>query len=433
MKKLVKKIPEIRNEFVYGKKSIFDSEGTVIGLSEEDSPFCKGAINNGFSEELALEIFSIMEEFAKYSFNKSHSAAYAFLAYRTAWLSYYYPNEWYCACLTIDSYDGNSKDLLIETINSAKRSGLTILTPNINISKKDFSVIEDENGKSIVFGLSGIPRVGPKVIDAIMYTREKTGPFKDFVDFLNRIYCNNEDIKEYIESIDGKWRNPVNKSHIENMIKVGVFDSFEKNRYKLLNILYGYTELTATKKKKVTSIENIEASNQYDENSFTLKEKLSLEYDTIGMYISQHPLDNEEVFPYVNVNQVKDGKNIDISGIFKSMTKSTTKKGKVYYKMKIETKDGSNINVTIFDNVYNKCPNIFTGLSGKKAKDGKEIIIASGRWNHSFGLTATNISRVIPSGDNEDNNSLYPETSEGINDILKDAPSYEGGDIFEEL
>ena len=100
-KKIVKKIPEIRNEFIYGKKSTFDEDGNVNGISQEDSPYCTGCINNGFDEVIATKVFDTMAAFAKYSFNRSHSFCYAVLGYKTAWLSKYHPTEFAIANCTI--------------------------------------------------------------------------------------------------------------------------------------------------------------------------------------------------------------------------------------------------------------------------------------------------------------------------------------------
>lgn len=357
------------------------------------------------------------------------SAAYAFLAYRTAWLAYYYPHEWYCACLTIDSYDGSSKELIIETINAAKKVGLKILPPDINKSLKDFSVAQHDGEKVINFGFSGIPRVGVKVIDAILYIRDRIGQFESFLHFLDCIYCNNDILREFVLQDTEKFNNPLNKMSIENLIKVGAFDSLETNRFKLLNILYSYINLTQGQKKKLTNISDIDIVEQYKEEEYNLKEKLSLEYDTIGMYISQHPLDDESVFPYTDTSKAKNNQSIEISGIFKSFSKSTAKNGKEFYRIKVEMKDGALVNITVFDNVYKTCPEVFRGLSGKKAKEGKEIIISSGRWNTAFGLTAQTISRVIPKEEEEE--EFYPPPTEELAVQKKVSPLEYGGDIFE--
>lgn len=422
-KKLLKKIPEIRNEFVYGKQSIFDENGVVIGIAEEDSEFCIGAVKNGFDEDLAIRVFEIMKEFAKYAFNKSHSAAYALVAYRTAWLSYYYPHEWYSACLTVDS-DAAGKDAIIDGITSAKRRGLKVIPPHINKSKQFFSVLEEEGVKYIVFGLSGVPRAGSKVVDAIMYMREKDGEFKDFKDFLDRIYVKNDSLREYVSSLgSGKFTNPFNKANIENIIKVGAFDSMEENRYKLLNTLMAYSSLTAAGKLKLASIDDLEIEDINQEDDFNLKTKLQMEYDTMGMYISQHPLDDESVFPYVDTNHCKNREKVTIAGIVKSFTKKKAKNGKPFYKLAMEAKDGGIVQVTVFDNVYYTSPQVFKGLQGAKVKEGKEIVIASGSWNPNFGLTCSSIKRVTEATKEE-----YPTPSEGIPTLISDL---EQEDIFE--
>ena len=94
LKKKHKMIPEIRNEFIYGKQSTKDNDGNVTGMLDKNSKYCKGAVNNNFTEQMSKDVFDTVEAFAKYAFNKSHSGAYAKVGYKTAWLSCYYPVEW---------------------------------------------------------------------------------------------------------------------------------------------------------------------------------------------------------------------------------------------------------------------------------------------------------------------------------------------------
>ena len=135
LKKLVKKIPEIRNEFIYGKQSTFDNDGNVTGISTEDSRYCTGCINNGFDETLANKVFDTMAAFAKYSFNRSHSFCYAVIGYKTAWLSLYYPVEFAIANCTINEKEED----IIETLASARKRKISILPPDINRSHIGFS------------------------------------------------------------------------------------------------------------------------------------------------------------------------------------------------------------------------------------------------------------------------------------------------------
>lgn len=250
-KKDVKKIPEIRNEFVYGKKSIFDKNGEISRMSDEHSEYCKGAVNMGFTEEEALEVFKYIESSASYCFNKSHSCVYAFLAYKTAWLSYYYPEEYAATCMNFYAMNGKMNDVT-DTLNECQRRGIKILPPDINESKDNFHISLNKDGhKGIRFGLLGIKDVGKPVLDAVKTLINIDGPFTSFNNFLMRTLdpVNNSTLRKELSrsyaSITRKRdkkgniiisvRNPFSKKNITALIKSGAFDIFEPNRYKLLN------------------------------------------------------------------------------------------------------------------------------------------------------------------------------------------------------
>lgn len=402
-KKLIKKIPEIRNEFVYGKCSLYDDNGNVIGRSEEDSPYCIGAIRNGFDEDVALRLFSDMEDFARYCFNKSHSVAYALLAYRTAWLSLYHPVEWAVACMTLDSMDGSAKDKITATLNSCKKRQIKILAPDINKSKEGFSVEVVGEEKVIRYGLLGVNGVGSGVIFAIQEMIRLEGEFTSFSNFLDRVFKNNETLKEIVGLNDkGKFQNPFSKRNVEPLIKVGAFDSLEENRYKLLNEYIVFRK--ASKKEE-----------GYDESQYKLKEKLNFELEILGSYVSQHPLDNEKIFPYVDVDLALDDSKIKVAGIFKNIDRCTAKSGKVYYRLTLELKDGKLINVSVFDRLYKNHPEAIAGLQGKKAKEGKEIIIVEGKWSSKWGMTASKVNRIM-------NKTQVAKDELKIPDASEDAP-----------
>lgn len=416
-KKLKKKIPEIRNEFVYGKKSLYDKDGNVTGVSDEDSPYCIGAVRNGFDEALALKIFKDMEAFAAYCFNKSHSAAYGFIAYRTAWLSYHYPVEWSIACMTLDTIDGK-QDNVIATLNNCKKRGIKVLPPDINESESGFSVAKlDDGTKGIRYGLLGIKGVGNGVLDLTKKLIEKDGKFSSFQDFLERTVNNKtnftlrelclEDETLHSKSTDKKGNptvkisNPFAKRNIIPLILAGAFDSLEPNRHKTLN---EYIDFRGAKG---------EEAEKKAEEDYLLKDKLQYEFDLLGYYVSQHPLDGP-AFPYVDLDMVADNSNVEVAGILKSCVTSKTKKGDKFYKLKIELKDGKEMAVNVFKNVYEKNPNCVKGLASKKAKEGKEIIVVKGKvslqWNN---INATNILRILSKAE-ELEDDIIPEPEEGI-------------------
>ena len=428
-KKQKKKIPEIRNEFIYGKQSEYDGDGNVIGLSDKPSPYCSGAIANGFDEAIALKVFKAIEASAAYCFNKSHSAAYAFLGYRTAWLNYYYPVEWAIACMTLDTIDGKT-DSVIATLNNCKKKEIKILPPDINDSDSNFTVANLPDGtKGIRFGLLAIKGVGLPVLKAVKRLREVDGNFTSFSDFLDRtlgsndttlrnLVINDEDFYTLKEDANGNvvksFRNPFKKGNIIPLIQAGAFDSLEENRYKLINEFLMFRNIKKEKENEML-----------DESEYKLRVKLALELELLGYYVSQHPLDGD-VFPYVDLSQAKNGQPIRIAGLVKEFKKNSrpTKSGKTYYKLLLEFKDGTDMWINIWDNIYAKFSSTFKGLN-TKAKDGKTIVIVEGKYSINKGYTNINVNSItkVVSSQEELEETEMPDNSEGVPELeAKDSP-----------
>jgi len=193
------------------RKAISKKKREVMNQHKER--FIKGAVENGVKKELAEELFDLIEKFGGYGFNKSHSTAYAMVAYQTAYLKAHYPLEFMTALLTQDM--GN-QDKTIKNIAECKDMGIEILPPDINESQADFTIV----GEKIRFGLAAVKNVGLKAVKAIIKEREKNGPFKDIVDFCKRID-----------------NTKVNKKVIEGLIQCGAFDFTGISRAKLFNNL----------------------------------------------------------------------------------------------------------------------------------------------------------------------------------------------------
>ena len=269
-KKKMDVMEEERQYFIHGK---FDDEGNI------EIPGC---IRNGISEEDANKIFDDMIDFARYAFNKSHAAAYGVLAYETAYLKVHYPVEFMAALMT--SIMGNS-DKVVEYIRECNVIGIPVNPPDINKSFAKFSV----EGDSIRFGLAAIKNVGVNVIENIVKEREENGEFKDFVDFAKRL-----DSKD------------TNKRMIESLIKCGAFDQISENRATLMAGYESVLEsISMDRKKNVQGqISLFDAfSTQVDEapemqlstnlpvvREFSEKERLNMEKEVLGMYLSGHPL-----------------------------------------------------------------------------------------------------------------------------------------------
>ena len=327
-----------REYFIHGQ---VDEKGNVV---------IPGCIRNGIDEVSANKIFDEMAEFAKYAFNKSHAAAYAVVAYQTAYLKTYYAPEFMAA--TLNSFLGNL-DKVPEYIDECKRLGIEILSPSINESYTRFAVY----GNKIRFGLGSVKNVGTSAVELIVKERKKNGPFKSFTDFAERM--NGE---------------AVNRKCIESLIKAGAFDEFGKNRATLIasfeNILDTIDGANRKNIQGQVSIfdigkedENIEKNKYYytELEEFSEKEKLSIEKEMLGMYISGHPLDKlkEEIKKLSNIDTIKmqdvkeseDGKQVKYAGIITSVKKKYTKKNTLMAFLTVEDLYGT-CEIIVFDSCY---------------------------------------------------------------------------------
>jgi DNA polymerase III subunit alpha len=247
-------------------------------LMSKKKEFIEGALKNGFTEQHASDIFEIMVPFAGYGFNKSHAAAYTVVAYRTGWLKCHKPAEFMAANLTneITSTDG-----LPAYIEESRRMGIPVDPPDINRSDIVFDVVD----RHIVFGLKGIKGMGETAAESIVQERAKNGPYKDFMDFLDRI-----DLKS------------VNKHAIEVLIKTGAFDKLGVNRPTLVKNMDRAIEYAESKKAGSEygqedlfggTGEKLYPDFVFDQiEDLPRMEKLNEEKEFIGSYVSGHPLDD---------------------------------------------------------------------------------------------------------------------------------------------
>ena len=247
-------------------------------LMDKKKEFEDGAVKQGFTKEHADDIFEIMIPFAGYGFNKSHAAAYSVLAYRTAWLKANRPAEFMAANLTNEI---TSTDKLPEYIEEARKMGIEVDPPDVNRSDEVFDVVD---GK-IVFGLMGIKGMGQASAEMIVAERNKNGPYKSFMDFMDRL--------------DG---NEINKRVLECLIKTGAFDKLGKNR---ATLLANYEAVMKYEEKKREGTEFGQASlfgdtgiQEFEDYKFEevedmpRMEELNMEKELIGCYVSGHPLDS---------------------------------------------------------------------------------------------------------------------------------------------
>lgn len=348
-KKKMDVMEEERKNFIYGKK---DSDGNYE---------IEGALRKGVDEATANKIYDEMIDFAKYAFNKSHSAAYALVAYRTAWLKHYYPVEFMAAL--ISSVMGSSDSVSLY-IHECKRLGIEILPPDINESFLKFAVVD---GK-IRFGLSAIKNVGRNAIDDMVRERKEGGPYSSFVDYCKRVDSSS-----------------VNKRMIESLIKSGAFDSLGYKRAQLLAVYERILDGVQQERKKniegqfslfdtVDTSENksLDLDSLPDVEEFPKKVLLAMEKEMAGIYITGHPLSDYEdiIKKHSNINthdinsdsaeesgfnaeRVRDGKRVKLGGIISSKKSKLTKNNNMMSFITVEDLFGD-IEVVVFPATYER-------------------------------------------------------------------------------
>ena len=330
-----------------------ERQNFVYGNEAEHVPGC---ISNGIPEKVANKIYDDMIDFAKYAFNKSHAAAYAVVAYQTAWLKYYYPVEFMAALMT-SVIDNSTK--VSEYILVCRQLGIQILAPDINESVGVFSVSDG----AIRYGLNAIKSVGKPVIEELIREREAEGPFKDLADFIDRT--------------SGK---EVNKRTVENFIKAGAFDSFGANRRQMMMIYGQMMDDAAQKKKKdfAGQMSLFDFATEEDKASFKVKipdvseyskeDLLAFEKEVLGFYISGHPLEEYEeqwkngishvTTDFLPVEEgelpkVHDGERAIVGGMITAKTMKATKTNKMMAFLNVEDLVG-NVEVIVFPRDYEK-------------------------------------------------------------------------------
>ena len=342
------------------KKTLMAQKEKFIngGISDINGSAIKGCVNNGISAEVANKIFGDMEGFASYAFNKSHAAAYAVLAYQTAWLKRYYCKEFICALLN----NRLSKiDEITKYVIYLKDKGYKVFPPDINKSKTVFTVEND----GVRFGLSALKGAGQAVVDTIIEERKKNGNFRDFPDFVSRCV------------------NVLNSRLVEGLIFAGAFDEMGVSRSQLAEVYEGLCNRAKAISKQRNSaqmslfgdiIEEEKLDVVYpDIPEYELNEKLSKEKLVLGVYVSGHPFEKYmHSFPdctfncsfmddYVEdedgnrtYNRISDGIHITMSGIISSFRRTMTKRtGNYMAFLTIEDVYGS-LECVCFPSAYEK-------------------------------------------------------------------------------
>ncbi len=308
--------------------------------------FIKGAVAMGRDEKHAADIFTMLEPFASYGFNKSHSVCYTVLAYRTAYLKCHYKAEFMAANLTNEIGSG---DKYKEYLDYVKSIGIKILPPSINDSDLYFNVVNGE----LIYGLAGIKGVGASTVQAILDERQANGPYTDFLDFLKR---SNQKV--------------LNSGVLEGLINAGAFDSMGFNRPTLLANYEGAIKSVKEDKEAqafgqnfLFGAEDIGGSS-YEmavQPDYDFIQKLEIEKEYLGFYVSGHPLDKYktawENFVKLDLskpNRIKEGIRYDIIGMVTEVKEYTTKAGAKMGHIVLEDYNGR-LEVTIFANQWALC------------------------------------------------------------------------------
>ena len=295
-------------------------------LEKQKQNFILGAVNNGISKNVAASIFLKIEPFAEYGFNKSHAAAYAIISYQTAFLKTYYPKEFIAASMTMDISNQNK---LSEFYEELKRLDIEILRPDINECFADFRT----NGDKFYYALGAIKAVGYEAISNIVEERSRSGKFKSLTDFLSRV--NPKDI---------------NKLQLEGLVKAGAFDNLHPNRRSLFTSIPNFISKSKNifENKSNNQIDLFgENENQESEiinsiEDWKFEERLSKEFESVGFFISDHPLNQyKEIFndynltDYQNFNSNEEFFNTNIAATLLKIQERKTAKGTAYAILKL--------------------------------------------------------------------------------------------------
>jgi len=318
------------------------SKKDALEMERQKEKFMEGTKKTRIPSRKAEKIFEQMETFGRYGFNKSHSTAYALLAYQTAYLKTHYPIEFMAALLTSEAQNA---DKIVKYISECREMGIEILPPDINESFKHFAVI----GNQIRFGLTAVKNVGDAAIDITLAEREGNGKFQSLYDFCHRV-----DLRK------------VNRRVIESLVKCGSFDFSKAHRSQMLTVLGELLEQSQrTQKKKGEPqlsmlIDHSKALKEDypDMDEFPENQLVAFEKETIGFYISRHPLSRyeDEIKKYTNLDtstlpKLQNGAEVNICGLVSGLKEIVTKKGDRMAFLTLEDMKGF-VEVILFPEVF---------------------------------------------------------------------------------
>ena len=325
-----------------------------IEMEQQKQSFVEGAKNKNIDVNKANEIFDQISAFAGYGFNKSHAAAYALIAYQTAWIKSNFPHEFFAAMMTIEY---NNTDKLSVFVNDLRRLGISILPPCINKSSSEFLIEQNEQKSSLRYSLSALKNVGNEAIKKIVNIRNKLGQFSSIDDFLKKIPY-----------------SLLTKKLLESLIQSGSFDCLEKNRNKLfqsIELLLNHSQ--SIEKDKISNQQNLfdDADNNQllidlvEKPEWAIDNKIKNEFLSIGLYLQSHPLDNYlEVLKTLKIKsniEIMDNphkflnKNVPLCGVVSKIIKKQSFRGK--WATVVLNDPNVSVEINVYSDVYHKYEN----------------------------------------------------------------------------
>ena len=319
-------------------------------LEKQKKRFIDGALKNGISNEVAASIFLKIEPFAEYGFNKSHAAAYAIIAYQTAYLKTFFPHEFFSASMTMDISNQNK---LSEFYEEIKRLNINILRPDINKCYADFRSVNN----NFYYALGGIKNVGYEAVSNIVKERLENGEFKSVNDFIKRV--NPKDI---------------NKLQLEGLVKAGAFDNLHNNRQALFNSIPNFILKSKNifDNKIANQIDLFGSEETKDDdvinviNDWKFEDRLSKEFEAVGFFISDHPLNqfkdiyvDYKIIDFNQFNSNENAKESNIAATLLKIQERKTTKGNSYAIIKL-TDLSSVFELFIFSDILELNRNILT-------------------------------------------------------------------------
>jgi DNA polymerase-3 subunit alpha len=362
-------------------------------MSQQKERFLEGSLEHGIAREAAGKLFDLIEKFAGYGFNKSHSAAYALIAFQTAYLKAHYPLEFMAALLTSEV---NDTDKVMAHIGECRERGLTVLPPDINLSVMDFTVADG----AIRFGLAAVKNVGRGAVEAILEARAEDGEFAGLHDFCERV-----DLRK------------VNRRVVESLIKCGAFDSTGAHRAQLMAVLDEALEHGQKVRRDIDagqgSIFDLMDSQGAGPAPLELPQvppwgeadRLSYEKEAIGFYITGHPLSDHQdeikrlgTLDTVAIKAASDGMSVTLAGVAAKVKEKVTKKGDRMAFVDLEDLKGT-VEVICFPDCFAKAAEHLTGdepllVKGVVDKDERGVKIKATSVEPLSGAAAARTTRL---------------------------------------